>query len=77
MPERLEESRGLTVPGVGLLGGTFILRFILCLSAVPDSVASSADLTIQNILFLLWHQNNQLSSIISLIVWMKTQTQTS
>lgn len=42
MPERLKESRGLTVPGVGLLSGTFILCFILCMSAIPNSTALSA-----------------------------------
>lgn len=40
MPERLEESRGLTVPRVGLLGGTFIPLF-LSLSAILKSAAFS------------------------------------
>ncbi len=51
MPERLKESRGLTVPGVGLLGGTFILCFILCMSAIPDSTASSASRAVQHMLY--------------------------
>lgn len=42
MPERLEESRGLSVPGAGLLGGTFTLCFILCMSALPDPAVSSS-----------------------------------
>lgn len=35
MPQRLEGSRGLTVSGVALLGRTFNLCFILCMSAHP------------------------------------------
>lgn len=52
MPERLEESRGLTTPGVGLLGGTFIFCFILYRSPIPDSKALNVSGVIQHVLLL-------------------------
>lgn len=71
MPERLEESRGLTVPGAGLLGGTFILCFILCMSAIPDSAASSAGCIVQHVLYVTGKTPVQNSVIQIMAIWMK------
>lgn len=49
MPERLEESRGATKPGVGLLGGTVILCFKLCMNATHNCMAWWVSLDIQHI----------------------------
>lgn len=43
-----ERAGGLNVPRVGLLGGTFILFFILSMGAIPNSAALSANWAVKD-----------------------------